>query len=102
MKKKEQQILTYRAPRLQANNISTPKDALESFFSSFTLEDGRNHLWELYERCILSYAREQAVHKTAADILFFYTQMEMLLEAAWLMNNRQQKKNIHSTKNRKA
>lgn len=77
---------------MQSSNIDNPKDALESFFSSFTLDDCRNNLWELYERCVMSYAREHTVHETASDILFFYTHTEMLMEAAWLINNKNKRK----------
>ncbi len=82
---------------MQSSNIDNPKDALESFFSSFTLDDCRNYLWELYERCVMSYAREHTVHETASDMLFFYTHTEMLIEAAWLINNKHKRKE----KNRK-
>lgn len=92
MTENEQKLLTHRSSRMQANNISRPKDAFESFFSCFTLDDCRNHLWELYERCVMSYAREHTEHDTASDILFFYRHTEMLLEAAWLINNKQKRK----------
>lgn len=92
MTNKEYRLLTSRPSRMQSGNINDPKDALESFFSSFTLDDCRNYLWELYERCVMSYARERTVHETAPDILFFYTHTEMLIEAAWLMNNKHKRK----------
>lgn len=77
---------------MQSNNVDTPKEAFDSFFSCFTLEDCRNRLWELYERCVMSYNREHTVHETAADILFFYTHAEMLMEAAWLIHNKRNRK----------
>lgn len=92
MTKKERKLLMRRPSRMQENKSSTPEEALASFFDSFTLEECRMHLWELYERCVISYASEHTVYETAADILFFYTQTEMLMEAAWLMNNKQQRK----------
>ena len=98
MTENEHALLTHRDSRMQANNISRPKDAFESFFNCFTLEDCRNHLWELYERCVMSYAQEHTEHDTASDILFFYTHTEMLIEAAWLINNKQERKR-RKTKN---
>lgn len=77
---------------MQSNNVDTPKEAFDSFFSCFTLEDCRNYLWELYERCVMSYNREHTIHETAADILFFYTHTEMLMEAAWLIYNKHNRK----------
>ena len=91
MKQRDDAVLTHRASRMQANNITTPQEALGIFFSCFTLEDGRNHLWELYRRCVLSYARERTPQDNAADILLFYTHTEMLLEAAWLLHTGRQR-----------
>jgi hypothetical protein len=92
MTKKEKKQLTRRPSRMEANNIETPHEALSHFFSSFTLEDCRLHLWELYERCVISYSSEKTEHEEASVILFFYTQTEMLIEAAWLINNKRQRK----------
>jgi len=92
MRKEEYKELNYRPSRMESNNIDKPYEALEEFFRSFTLEDCRNHLWELYTRCVMSYKSEETIHDDAAGILFFFSQAEMLVEAAWLLNNARQRK----------
>jgi hypothetical protein len=91
MTKAESKQLSWRLSRMEANNIEKPYEALEQYFSSFSLSDCRRHLWELYEQCVISYAREGSDHEEAADILFFYTHTEMLVEAAWLIKNKRQR-----------
>jgi hypothetical protein len=91
--------LTRRPSRMESRNIENPLEAFDEYFRSFSLEDCRNHLWELYERCVMCYASQQTVHDDAATILFFYTHTEMLVEAAWLINNKQlRKKNPAETR----
>ena len=92
MSKSEYKELTRRLSRMESKNVEKPYDAIEEFFSSFSLQDCRYHLWELYERCVMCYAREGTEHDEASDILFFYTHTEMLIEAAWLINNKKAKK----------
>lgn len=91
MTREENEQLTRRPSRMETNNVAAPHEAIDHFFSFFTLEDCRHHLWELYERCIMCYSSEQTVHEDASTMLFFYTQTEMLIEAAWLINNRRQR-----------
>jgi hypothetical protein len=92
MTNEEYTQLTRRSSRMESRNIENPLEAFDEYFRSFSLEDCRNHLWELYERCVMSYANQQTVHDDAATILFFYTHTEMLVEAAWLINNKQLRK----------
>ncbi|HVU85428.1 MAG TPA: hypothetical protein VHC50_11345 [Puia sp.] len=94
MTEKEKRLLTYRPSRMEDINVSTPKEALETFFNCFTLEKSRALLWELYERCVLSYESEGTEPDSASDTLFFYMYTEMLLEAAWIINNRQKEKGL--------
>jgi transcription initiation factor IIE alpha subunit len=91
MTRKERIILTYRPSRLATEHIQKPEEAFEDYFSCFTLQDCRRHLWELYERCVMSYHREHTYHEDASDILLFYKYTEMIVEAAWLINNKKQK-----------
>jgi|SRR5579863_3459213 len=88
MTKQEIFELTRRPSRMEKNNIRSAYEAFDHFFSFFTLEDCRNHLWELYERCVMCYSAEKTVQDEASVILFFYTSAEMLMEAAWLINNK--------------
>jgi hypothetical protein len=91
MTREENEQLTRHPSRMETNNVGAPHEAFDHFFNFFTLEDCRRHLWELYEHCVMCYSSEQTVHEDASRILFFYTQTEMLIEAAWLINNRRQR-----------
>jgi hypothetical protein len=92
MTKEEYEQLTRRPSRMEINNLETPYEAIYHFFNSFTLEDCRSNLWELYERCVMSYSAEGTDHDGASSMLFFYTHTEMLIEAAWLINNKRLQK----------
>ena len=98
MTKSEYKELTKRPSRMESNNVEKPYEAIEAYFDSFSLQDCRHHLWELYEHCVICYTREATQHDEASGILFFYTHTEMLIEAAWLINN---KKARNRKKNRK-
>ena len=85
-------VMTYRQSRMEAVGISTPKEAFDCFFESFTLEECRELLWDFYSRCVLCYDTEKTVHENASRSLYFYTSTEMLFEAAWLLNNKNKRK----------
>jgi hypothetical protein len=86
MKKEENDQLTRRPSRMELNHMATPYEAFEQYFDSFSLDDCRSHLWTLYERSVLSYTRELTHQENAMSTLYFYTQTEMMVEAAWLIN----------------
>jgi hypothetical protein len=88
MKSKDLKKINYRPSRMEANYIKNPYKATEHFFSFFTLQDCRHNLWELYERCVMSYSREGTEHNEVSNILFFYTLSEMLYEAAWIIDRK--------------
>ena len=79
------QQLHYRPSQMEMTGIADSYEAFDAFFSSFSLGDCREHLWELYERCVIAYHSEHTEHAESATILFFYQQREMLVEAAWLI-----------------
>jgi hypothetical protein len=81
--------------------IADSYEAFDAFFSSFSLADCREHLWELYERCVMSYHSEHTEHAQSASILFFYRQMEMLVEAVWILQTRKAGRKAGEPKKRK-
>ena len=87
-KEEEFQQLHYRPSRMEMTGVADSDEAFDAFFSSFSLEECRRHLWELYERCVMSYHSERTEHAQSATILFFYQQLEMLVEAVWLIQIR--------------
>ncbi len=92
MKKKYAAELCFRQSRMDVNNIHSSLDAIECFYNNFTLQDARTLLWDFYSCCVGYYSREGTHHDTAHESLFFYTEMEMLLEATWLMWQKKIKK----------
>lgn len=88
MTKEELDQLTYRASRMEINNVDDPYLAVEDFFSCFPLAECREHLWELYEGWVNYHKEESPGIDDPAIILFYYTHLEMLIEAAWLLNNK--------------
>ena len=53
-KEEEFQQLHYRPSRMEMTGVADSDEAFDAFFSSFSLEECRRHLWELYERCVMS------------------------------------------------
>lgn len=86
-KKKHVKELHYRQSRMQENNVFSPLEVVDSFFSNFTLQEARAYLWDFYHSCVCYYCREGTQHENAAQAIFFYTETEMLIEAAWLIRN---------------
>ena len=84
-KKKHVKELHYRQSRMEENNVFSSMEAVDSFFSNFTLQEARNHLWDFYHSYVGYYCREGIHHDNAAQAIFFYTETEMLIEAAWLI-----------------
>jgi len=80
--------LHYRSSQMEMTGVADSDEAFDAFFSSFSLEECRRHLWELYERCVMFYHSEKTEHAESATILFFYLQLEMLVEAAWILQIR--------------
>ena len=87
-KEEEFQQLHYRPSRMEMTGVADSDKAFDAFFSSFSLGECRRHLWELYQRCVMSYHIEKTGHAQSATILFFYQQLEMLVEAAWILQIR--------------
>ncbi|OMP75752.1 HEPN domain-containing protein [[Flexibacter] sp. ATCC 35208] len=92
MTKQEYKTLTYRPTQMESNGVGKPHEALEVFFSDFTVEDCRKRLWELYSHWIINHERQGTEHNEASTILLFYTHTEMLIEAAYLLYNKKKRK----------
>lgn len=78
--------LTRYESRMQQKNINEPAEAFELFFSDFSLTSTRQYLWELYQGWVMSERADNSDNHLRATLLFFYTHLEMLTEAAWLMH----------------
>ena len=74
--------------RMQQKNIKQPSEAFELFFNDFPLTLTRKQLWELFHGWLMSERAGNCDPKLPATMLFFYTHLEMLVEAAWLLHNK--------------
>lgn len=92
MTKQEYRQLTTRSSRMEDKNIEDPYMVFDEYFNSFTLEESRNLLWNLYEYCVQGWAHDDVPSEEASKMLFFYTHTEMLLEATWLIDNKRKRK----------
>lgn len=76
----------YNQPiRLSAAQQAAPLETLREFFDACPLSDVRDTLWNVVE---LSLARPHSVYDEATHrqtLLWFYRQLEMVLEAGWLL-----------------
>lgn len=76
---------------MQQNNITEPGQAFELFYQDFSLSDTRRQLWELYHGWVMSGRAANTDLKLPGNLLFFYTRLEMLAEAAWLYQHQGRK-----------
>jgi hypothetical protein len=81
--------LTSFESRLQQKNLNDPLEAIEVYFSDISLTITRRHLWELYRGWVMSERATNCDPKLPGNLIFFYTHLEMLAEAAWMLRNRQ-------------
>ena len=83
--------LTNFESRLQQKNLKDPLEAIDVYFSDISLTVTRRQLWELYQGWVMSERARNCDPNLPANLLFFYTHLEMLVEAAWLLHNNKNK-----------
>ena len=81
--------LAVHVSRMQQNGLQEPYEAIDIFFGDFPLIDTRKQLWELYHGWVMSERSRNCDPQLPANLLFFYTHLEMLVEAAWLVHQEQ-------------
>jgi hypothetical protein len=64
-------------------HLQQPMTDIDTFFSDFTKEAAKTNLWELYRGWMMSERSRNCDPGLPADILFFYVQVNMLIEASW-------------------
>lgn len=83
----------YNQPiRLTEKQVKDPDSVLKEFFTWYHLDDLRQLLWEWMQVAITT---ENDVYETSRDrsnLLFFYRNMETLIEAAFLVKQQQETK----------
>jgi hypothetical protein len=86
MKETEKGEFNYRPARMESNNALDPLQVFDDFFGAFSLTESREHLERFYSMTVEASASLGDDGEEAARNLYFYHQSEMLLEAAWLIN----------------
>jgi len=69
-----------------------PKEVVKNFFEAYTLSEIRQHLWNMVE---VSIATDYYLFQESSDrdsIVWFYSQIEELIEAAYMMDQKKTKK----------
>lgn len=79
----------YNQPlRLTEEERQNPRLVIETFFESYHLQEVREILWKWMVEIVSSSRSISQEGKQRNDHIYFYEQMEALVEAAFLINQR--------------
>lgn len=79
----------YNQPlRLTEDERQNPRLVIETFFESYHLQEVREILWKWMVEIVSSSRSISQEGKQRNDHIYFYEQMEALVEAAFLINQR--------------
>ncbi|OQP45875.1 hypothetical protein A4H97_32050 [Niastella yeongjuensis] len=77
----------YNQPlRLNEDQLNSPELALDDFFEFYHLKEVREILWQWVREVVSSPGSILSDHQERNNHLFFYEKLEMLVEAAWVIN----------------
>ena len=81
-----QRTSLYNQPvRLTQEQMADPDSVLNDFFSWYHLDDLRQMLWEWMQAAMITDNGIYETSKERSNLLFFYRNMELLVEAAYLI-----------------
>lgn len=84
----------YNQPiRLDKEN---PQEVIKNFFLDFHLSDVRQELWNMVEAALTTNHPNYSDSKRRDTLLYFYSQLELLIEAVYTETNKQTKNGIKS------
>jgi hypothetical protein len=72
---------------LTDEEINNPKRVIKAFFEDYHLSESRQHLWDLLETAVTSSNTKYEEAAERSKLLYFYQQVEKLLEAAYVIAN---------------
>jgi hypothetical protein len=79
-----------RARRLAADELKDPRLVLARFFDYAGIDQQREQLWEWLKTMVSgSYSSRLLTKKQRYDLLYFYEQLQRLIEAAHLLHEQQ-------------
>jgi len=73
--------------RLASEEKAFPRLVIEEFFSHFHLDDARTLLWDWLTGAMASSHQMLSTPEQRANMIFFYEQLESLIEASFLMKS---------------
>jgi len=74
---------------LTAEQRENPSNVLDAFFTDYSLSEVRNILSTTTEVCLTCDIHPYDIGEKRGDFLYFQKQLELLLEAAFLLRNQQ-------------
>jgi hypothetical protein len=69
-----------------------PNEVIKNFFSAYELSEIRQYLWNMVEVSITTDNRIFDEARDRENLMWFYSQLEELIEAAYLLSKRKSKK----------
>ncbi|WP_207512032.1 hypothetical protein [Longitalea luteola] len=70
----------------------SPQEVIKDFFLNFHLSDVRQELWNMVEAVLTTNHPNYSEGKSRDTLLYFYSQLELLIEAVFIEMNKQPKK----------
>jgi hypothetical protein len=74
-----------KAVRLSKKQRKNPAAVIREFYTWYHLDDLRNFLWEWMEAVVSSDCEQFESARDRSNLLFFYRNLELLAEAAYMM-----------------
>ena len=74
--------------RLSEDELNNPKLTIENFFECYRLQEVRQILWNWMVEVVSSSRSISQDGQQRNDHIYFYEKMELLIEAAFLINQR--------------
>lgn len=89
--------LTNYPTAMQEAGFDNVHEAMQHFFSFFTVSETRTLLWEFFREWICGEYLSGDSGNARSKGIFFYEQLGVLIEAAYILQKKRcrQKKNIH-------
>jgi hypothetical protein len=83
----------YNQPiRLTGDEQSDPNKIMTRYFEDYSLSEIRDHLWSMVEQCLTSNGEQFSDPEDRANLLAFYIRIEELMEAAYILMGKENKK----------
>jgi hypothetical protein len=92
MKYSNNKELTHHPTAMEQHGFENVHEAMQHFFSFFTIQDSRKFLWEFYREWITGEGATATTGQERGLGLFFYEQLEVILEACYMLQKKRRQK----------